>query len=332
MRWMKLAVLFASTLFSLFAPLTAAGQQSPRIARIGWMSVGSPTAPALNYEVFLKAMLELGYLEGKNVVYEPRYTSGKNEVLPELIADLERAGVDVIVAGPFAALRVAKQVTSRIPIVMTPSADPVVAGIVQSIARPGGNVTGITEMAPELTPKRLEMLKQIVPTLSRVAILWQPGSLSEEAFQRMLKDTEASARSLGIQIQVVAAKEVTDFDGAFAAMVEERAEALIVMINPMFNVQRRHIIERAYKHRLPAIYEWKEFVQSGGLLSYGADVQDVYRRAAGFVDKILKGAKPADLPVEGPVRFDVAVNLKTAKALGLTIPQSILSQSVQTLD
>lgn len=331
MRSIKLAVLFASTLFSLFAPLTAAGQQSPRIARIGWMSVGSPTAPALNYEVFRKAMLELGYLEGQNVVYEPRYTSGKNEVLPELIADLERAGVDVIVAGPFAALRVAKQVTSRIPIVMTPSADPVVAGIVQSIARPGGNVTGITEMAPELTPKRLEMLKQIVPTLSRVAILWQPGSLSEEAFQRMLKDTEASARSLGIQIQVVAAKEVTDFDGAFAAMVKERAEALIVMINPMFNVQRRHIIERADKHRLPAIYEWKEFVQSGGLLSYGADVQDVYRRAAGFVDKILKGAKPADLPVEGPVRFDVAVNVKTAQALGLTIPQSILSQAVAVI-
>jgi ABC-type uncharacterized transport system substrate-binding protein len=331
MRSIKLAVLFASTLFSLFAPLTAAAQQSPRIARIGWMSVGTPTAPALNYEVFRKAMLELGYLEGKNVVYEPRYTSGKNEVLPELIADLDRAGVDVIVAGPFAALRVAKQVTSRIPIVMTPSADPVVAGIVQSIARPGGNVTGITEMAPELTPKRLEMLKQIVPTLSRVAILWQPGSLSEEAFQRMLKDTEARARSLGIQIQVVEAKEVTDFDGAFAAMVKERAEALIVMINPMYNLQRRHIIERADKHRLPAIYEWKEFVQSGGLLSYGADVQDVYRRAAGF-DKILKGAKPADLPVEGPVRFDVAVNLKTAKALGLTIPQSILSQSVQTLD
>jgi len=148
MRSIKLAILFAGTLFSLFAPLTAAAQQSPQIARIGWMSVGTPTAPALNYEVFRKAMLELGYLEGKNVVYEPRYTSGKNEVLPELIADLERAGVDVIVAGPFAALRVAKQVTSRIPIVMTPSADPVVAGIVQSIARPGGNVTASQRWRP----------------------------------------------------------------------------------------------------------------------------------------------------------------------------------------
>ena len=166
------------------------------------------------------------------------------------------------------------------------------------------------------------MLKQIVPTLSRVAILWQPGTLSEEAFKQMLKDTQATARSLGVQLQVVGAKEVADFDAAFAAMVKERAEALIVLVNPMFNVQRRHIIERAEKHRLPAIYEWKEFTRSGGLISYGADVQDIYRRAAGFVDKILKGAKPADLPVEGPIRFDVSVNLKTAKALGLTIPQS----------
>ena len=332
MRQAKILFLVASIACILLAPLAATAQQGPRPARVAWMSVGTPAAPALNYDVFRKAMLDLGYVEGKNVVYEPRYTSGKNEVLPELIADLERVGVDVIVAGPFAALRVAKQVTSRIPIVMTPSADPVVAGIVQSLARPGGNVTGITEMAPELTPKRLEMLKQIVPTLSRVAILWQPGSLSDEAFQGMLQTTQATAQSLGVRIQVVEAKEVADFDGAFAAMVNERAEALIVMINPMYNVQRRHIIERAEKHRLPAIYEWKEFVQSGGLLSYGADVQDVYRRSAGFVDKILKGARPADLPVEGPTRFDVSVNLKTAKALGLTIPQSILSQSVQTLE
>jgi ABC-type uncharacterized transport system substrate-binding protein len=328
----KAFAIFTSVACILVASLTAGAQQAPRVARVGWMSIATPAAPALNYDVFRKAMLDLGYVEGKNVVFEPRYSAGKNEVLPELIADLERGGVDVIVAGPFGALRVAKQVTSRIPIVMTPSADPVIAGIVQSLARPGGNVTGITEMAPELTPKRLEMLKEIVPSLSRVAILWQPGSLSEEAFNRMLKDTQARGRTLGIQIQVVEAKEVADFDDAFAAMVKERAEALIVMINPMYNVQRRHIIERAEKHRLPAIYEWKEFVQSGGLLSYGADVQDIYRRAAGYVDKILKGARPADLPVEGPTRFDVSVNLKSAKALGLAIPQSILSQSVQTLE
>ena len=319
-------------LCTLLLSLASCAQQPPKVAKVGWMSIATPTAPALNYDVFRQAMHELGYVEGKNLTLEPRYSGGKNELLPELIADLERVGVDVIVAGPFGALRVAKQTTTRTPIVMTPSADPVVAGIVQSLDRPGGNVTGITEMAPELTPKRLEMLKAIVPTLSRVAILWQPGTLSEEAFKQMLKDTQATARPLGIQLQVVEAKEVADFDRAFAAMVTERAEAIIVLVNPMFNVQRRHIIERAEKHRLPAIYEWKEFVRSGGLISYGADVQDIYRRAAGYVDKMLRGTKPADLPVEGPTRFDVSVNLKTAKALGLTIPQSILSQALETVE
>jgi len=307
-------------------------QQPPKVARVGWMSIETPTAPALNYDVFRQGMRDLGYVEGKSLILEPRYSGGKNELLPELVADLERVSVAVIVAGPFGALRVTKQTTTRTPIVMTPSADPVVAGIVQSLDRPGGNVTGITEMAPQLTPKRLEVLKAIVPTLSRVAILWQPGTLSEEAFKQMLKDTQAAARLLGIQLQMVEAKEVADFDRAFAAMVKERAEAVIVLVNPMFNVQRGHIIERADKHRLPAIYEWKEFVRSGGLISYGADVQDIYRRAAGYVDKILKGARPADLPVEGPTRFDVSVNLKTAKALGLTIPQSILSQALETLE
>ena len=317
----------------MVAPLAAAqAQQPPRIARVGWMSLATPTAPALNLDVFRQGLRDLGYVEGQNLILEPRYTGGKNELLPELIADLERVGVDVIVAGPFAALRVAKQTTTRIPIVMTPSADPVVAGIVQSLARPGGNVTGITEMAPQLTPKRLQLLKDIVPTLSRVAILWQPGSLSEEALKQMLQETQATARSLGVQLQVVEAKDVGDFDAAFSAMVKERAEAVIVLVNPMFNVQRRHIIERAANHRLPAIYEWKEFVGSGGLISHGADVQDIYRRAAGFVDKILKGAKPADLPVEGPTRFDLAVNLKTAKALGLAIPQSVLLRADQVIE
>ena len=315
----------------LLVPVLVEAQQPARVARVGWLSQGTPTAPSPFYEAFRQGMRDLGYVEGPNLVLEPRYTSGKNELWPELIADMDRIGADVIVAGPFGAVRVAKQLTSR-PIVMTPSADPVVAGVVQSLARPGGNITGITEMAPQLTPKRLEMLKQIVPTLSRVAILWLPGTLSDEAFKHMLNQTQGAARPLGIQLQVVEAKEVADFDAAFAAMVKERAEALIVLVNPMFNVQRRHIIERAEKHRLPAIYEWKEFVRSGGLISYGADVADIYRRAAGFVDKILKGVNPAELPVEGPTRFDMAVNLKTAKALGLTIPAPILTQVLEALE
>jgi putative ABC transport system substrate-binding protein len=318
-------------LAALLVPFLVEAQQAARVARIGWLSQSAPSAPSPFYEAFRQGMRDLGYVEGQNFTLEPRYTSGKNELWPELIADMDRIGADVIVAGPFAAVRVAKPMTNR-PIVMTPSADPVVAGVIQSLARPGANITGITEMAPQLTPKRLEMLKQIIPTLSRVAILWQPGTLSEEAFKQMLDQTQDSARPLGIQLQVVAAKEVADFDAAFSAMAKERAEALIVLVNPMFNVQRRHIIERAEKQRLPAIYEWKEFVRSGGLISYGADVADIYRRAAGFVDKILKGTKPADLPVEGPMRFDMAVNLKTAKALGLTIPHSILAQVVEALE
>ena len=203
MKPRQVAFLVTSILSILLVLLAVEAQQPQRIARVGWLSLATPTAPELNYDVFRQGMRDIGYIEGKSLVLEPRYTGGKNELLPELIADLERAGVDVIVAGPFAALRVAKQTTSRIPIIMTPSADPVVAGIVQSLSRPGGNVTGITEMAPQLTPKRLEMLKQIVPTLSRVAILWQPGTLSEEAFKQMLNETQATARSLGVQLQVV---------------------------------------------------------------------------------------------------------------------------------
>jgi putative ABC transport system substrate-binding protein len=318
-------------LAALLVPVAVEAQQPAKVARIGWLSQGTPTAPSAFYDAFRQGMRDLGYVEGQNLILEARYTSGKDELWPELIADMDRIGADVIVAGPFAAVRIAKQITSR-PIVMTPSADPAIAGVVQSLARPGGNITGITEMAPQLTPKRLEMLKQIVPSLSRVAILWQPGTLSEDAFSQMLNETQNAARPLGIQIQVVGAKAVAEFDAAFAAMVNERAEAIIVLVTPMFNVQRKHIIERAEKHRLPAIYEWREFVRSGGLISYGADVTDIYRRAAGFVDNILKGAKPSELPVEGPTRFDMAVNLKTAKALGLTIPQSILAQVVEVLE
>jgi putative ABC transport system substrate-binding protein len=240
--------------------------------------------------------------------------------------------VDVIMAGPFAALQAAKHSTSRVPIIMTPSADPVATGIVTSLDHLGGTITGITEMMPELTPQRLTLLKHIVPTLSRVAILWRPGTLSEAAFTHMLQETQATAGALGVHIQVVEAAKVEDFDAAFTAMAQERAEGLIVLVNPMFFAQRKHILERAASHKLPAIYEWKQFVQGGGLISYGADVPDVYRRAAGFVDKILKGAKPGDLPVEGPKVFDMAVNLKAAKALGVTIPKSIVKQAVLVIE
>ena len=313
-------------------PLVAEAQAPTKVARVGWMSRGGPTAKDANLGAFHQGMRELGHVEGQTYVIEPRYAGGKIELMPEQAAELERSGVAAIIAGPFEALIAAKQSTSRVPIIMTPSADPVATGVLKNPNRPEGNITGITEMMPELTPQRLQLLKQIAPTLSRVAILWSPGTLTEDAFKKMLKETQATARSIGVEIQVVEAAKVDDFDAAFSAMARERADGLIVLVNPMFNVQRQRIIERAAKNGLPAIYEWKPFVQDGGLISYGADVPDIYRRTAGFVDKIVKGAKTADLPVEGPKLFDMSVNLKAAKALGVTIPESIVKQAVLVIE
>jgi putative ABC transport system substrate-binding protein len=312
-------------------PLTARAQQVVKIARIGWMSRGNATANDPNMNAFRQGMRELGYVEGRSFVMEPRYALGKTELMPDQAAELERIGVDVIIAGPFEALQAAKQSTSRVPIIMTPSADPAVTGIVESLDHPGGNITGITEMMPELTPERLKLLTQIVPNISRVAILWRPGTLSLNAFGQMLNDTQATARSIGVQIQIVEAAKVDDFDGAFATITKERADGLIVLINPMYGIQQKQIIERAMNHKLPAIYEWKVFAQNGGLISYGADVQDVYRRAAVFVDRIFKGAKPADLPVEQPTKFELVINLKIAKALGLTVPPTQLGRADEVI-
>ena len=324
--------LLMTVLGTVLAVPVAEAQAPTKVARIGWMSRAGPTAKDANMDAFRQGMRELGYVEGQTFVMEPRYADGKNELMPDQAAELERSGVDVIIAGPFEALHAAKQSTIRVPIIMTPSVDPAATGVVKNPHRPEGNITGITEMVPELTPQRLQLLKQIAPTLSRVAILWWPGTLTEDTFKKMLRETQAAARSIGVEIQVVEAAKFDDFDAAFSAMAKERADGLIVLVNPMFFVQRQHIIERAAKHRLPAIYEWKSFVQSGGLISYGADVPDIYRRAAGFVDKIVKGAKPADLPVEGPKLFDMAVNRKTARALGMTIPESIVKQAVQVIE
>ena len=296
------------------------------------MSVGSPTANDANMTAFRRGMSELEYIEGQTFTMEPRFADGKDAVLPEQATELERTGVDVIVAGPYAALQAAKQSTTRVPIVMTPSADPVVAGIVKDLDRPGGNVTGITEMMPELSPERIRLLKEIVPTFTRLAIMWRPGTLSEQAFEQMIVQSQAVAGPMGVHIQVVAVAKAEDFDAAFQTMDKERAEALIVLVNPMFFSQRKEIVERAAKQRLPSMYEWKPFVQAGGLISYGADVPDVYRRAAGIVDKILKGTKPGDIAVERPVLFNMGVNLKTAKALGVTIPDHIRKQAVEIVE
>jgi len=329
---MKLRRITILLLIVLLAPVVAESQAPTKAAKIGWMSGGNPTASDPTMNAFRQGMRDLGYVEGQTFVLEPRYAAGKPDVMPEQAAELERSGVDVIIAGPFAALQAAKKSTSRVPIIMTPSADPTATGIVTSLVRPGGNITGITEMMPELTPQRLRLLKQIVPTMSRVAVLWQPGTLRDEVFRQTLQETQSAARLLGVQVQVVEAAKADDFDAAFSAMAKERAEGLVVLVNPMFVVQRQQIAERAAKQRLPAIYEWTFFVQSGGLVSYGADVLDVYRRAAGLVDKILKGAKPGDLPVEGPTRVDMGVNLKAARALGVVIPESMVKEAVLVIE
>jgi len=329
MNLRRIAFLF---LIVLLAPVVAEPQAPTKVAKIGWMSGGNPTVTDPTMNAFRQGMRELGYVEGQTFVLDPRYAAGKTDLMPEQAAELERSGVDVIVAGPFAALQAAKKSTSRVPIIMTPSADPTATGIVTSLIRPGGNITGITEMMPELTPQRLRLLKQIVPTMSRVAVLWQPGTLRDEVFKQTLEETESAARSLGVKLQVVEAAKVDDLDAAFSTMAQQQAEGLIVLVNPMFVGQRQQIAERAAKQRLPAIYEWTFFVQSGGLISYGADVLDVYRRAAGLVDKILKGAKPGDLPVERATRVDMGVNLKAAKALGVAIPEFILKEAVLVIE
>ena len=313
-------------------PLVARAQQAVKVARIGWMSRGSATANDPNMDAFRQGMRELGYVEGQSFVMEPRYAAGKTELMLDQAAELERIGVDVIIAGPFEALQAAKQSTSRVPIIMTPSADPVVTGIVESLDHPGGNITGITEMMPELTPQRLKLLTQIVPNISRVAILWRPGTLSPNAFDQMLNDTQAAARSIGVQIQIVEAAKVDDFDGAFATITKERADGLIVLVNPTYVVAQRQIIERAMNNKLPAIYEWKVFVRNGGLISHGADVLDVYRRAAGIADILLKGKKPADLAVMRPTKTELAINLKTAKALNLTVPQALIATADEVIE
>src|SRR5262245_51687161 len=325
MKKLLLTVAFAAMLTSNWVAQTHLYAQSPaKIHRVGLLSPGPrPPQPSGFDAVFLQGLKDLGYIEGQNLVIESRYAGGRNEMLPSLAAELVQSNVDVIFAGAANALLAAKATTNTIPLIMTLGADPVSFGVVESLTRPGGNVAGLTEVAPHLTPDRLKLLKEIAPGLSRVVILWQPSSLQEATFRKTVADTEAMGRSLGVGLQVVEARTPGDFEGAFATMASQKADALIVLVSPMFNGERAQIVQRAASGRLPAIYEWMLFVESGGLISYGANLPDIYRRAASIADKILKGAKPADLPVEQPAVFDLGINLKAASALGLQIPPGL---------
>jgi ABC-type uncharacterized transport system substrate-binding protein len=332
MMMLRAALTVVLALGLLAAPLAAEAQQAAKIARIGYLSINLAANPHLR-EAFLQGLRDLGYVEGRDVVIEDRSAEGKLERFPALAAELVALKVDVIVTagGPPAALA-AKQATRTLPIVFAAAADPVTDGLVTSLARPDGNVTGLSILAPELVGKRLEQLKQAVPGVSRVAVLWQPGALGQRTEKDTLKGAEVAARALGVRLQFVEARGPEDFDRAFSDMTRARAGALTVLTGAMFFGERRRLVDLAAKNRLPAVYPWREFVDAGGLMAYGPNVADLYRRAATYVDRILKGAKPADLPVEQPTKFELVINLKTAKALRLTIPQSLLRQADQVIE
>ena len=321
----------AGTLALLAAPLAAEAQQAAKVARIGFLSIKVSANPHMQ-EAFLEGLRDLGYVEGHNLVIEYRDAEGKSERLPALAAELVARKVDIIVAPSTPAALAAKQVTKTIPIIFAQAGDPVTSGLVTSLARPGGNVTGLSNLAPELVGKCLELLKQAVPEVSRVAVLWQPGAIGERTEKDRLKRAEVAARALGVQLQVVEARGPADFDRAFSDMTRARAGALTALPSAMFVSERRRLVGLAATNRLPAVYNAREFVDAGGLMSYGPNVADMFRRAATYVDKILKGTKPADLPVEQPTKFELVINLKTAKALGLTIPQSVLARADEVVE
>ena len=320
------------TLGPLAAPLRVEAQQADKVARIGWLGDDPTRAPHLR-EAFLQGLRDLGYVEGRNLVVESRYSERKPERLAVLAAELVALKVDVIVTSTTPAALAAKQATKTVPIVFAVVGDPVTSGLVASLARPGGNVTGLATVSPELVSKRLEQLRQAVPGVSRVAVLWQPGGSGERATDKhMLKAAAVAARALGVQLQFVETRGPADFDRAFSDMTRARAGALTVWGSVMFFNERGRLVDLAAKHRLPAVYASREYVDTGGLMSYGASFADSFRRAAIYVDKILKGAQPADLPVEQPTKFELVNNLKSAKALGLTIPQSLLLRADQVIE
>ena len=330
MRLRAIGLIGILALTFLSVRLPAEAQQAGKVYRIGYLRTGSgslTTSPA--YMLFRKGLRELGYVEGQNFVIESRSTEGKRERRREIAAELVRLKVDVIViqGGSPGLIRAAKRATRTIPIIMTGiHVDPVEVGLVVSLARPGGNITGLTNLSSKLHPKRLELLKEAFPRTSRVAILWAPAQQ-----RRSMKEVEAAGQALGIQIQSLVILRMDDLESAFSAISQERPDALLIVTTYFMIAHRARVIEFAAKRRLPTIYAWNPFVSAGGLMSYGVDFEHLFRRTATYVAKILKGAKPADLPIEQPTKFDFVINLRTAKALGLTIPPAVLLQATKVI-
>jgi putative tryptophan/tyrosine transport system substrate-binding protein len=302
----------------------AAAQQAKKVPRIGFLSAISPSSVSVRTEAFRQGLRELGYVEGKNIVIEWRYAEGKIDRLSEFSAELVRLKVDVIVSSGPTPIRPAKEATATIPIVFTFDSDPVGNGFVASLARPGGNITGLSTLAPEISGKQLEILKEIVPRLSRVAVL---GNSTRPGNAQALRATELAAGAFGVQLQYLDIIGPKDLETTFQAAGKGSAEALLVLPSPVTTSHRIQLADLAVKSRLPAIYPMSESAEDGGLMSYGTNVADLYKRAATYVDKILKGAKPADLPVEQPIKFEFIINLKAAKQIDLTIPPNVLARA-----
>jgi len=318
---------FLTAAGALVAASLAAEAQAPvKIARIGFIDPGLPDTSL--FEALRQGLRDLGYVEGRNILIEFRTAQGKPERFPALAAELVALKVDVIVTGAGTlAAQAAQHASSTLPIVAVAIGDPVTSRLVSSLARPGGNVTGLSVLTPELAGKCLEQLKLAVSSISRVAILLQPGAVPERTQMDILSEAEVAARALGMHLQVVEARGAEDFDRAFSNMISGRADAMFVLSTPVFSAERRRLVELAAKNRFPAMYSFRVYVDAGGLMSYGPNVVDLSRRAATYVDKILKGAKPGDLPVEQPTKFELVINLKAAKYIGLTIPQSMIARA-----
>jgi putative ABC transport system substrate-binding protein len=315
-------------------PFAARAQQPRTISRIGLMQVsGFASAEGLqNLRAFRQGLAELGYIEGQNFTIERRGADGFFDRLPALASELVNLKVDVIVAGSTASSLAAKQATTTIPVVGIAMGDPVQDGLVASLSHPGGNITGTTFLGPELVAKRLAVFKELLPALSRVAVLWNPGAFGEQTTNDMLNQATKTAAGLDLQLQLVEVRNPNEFERAFSDIATGHAEGMFEFPSPMFFAQRARLVDLAARQRLPAMYNAREFVQIGGLIAYGASISDSYRSAASYVDKILKGAKPSDLPVEQPTKFELSINRKTAKGLGIGIPQTLLATADEVIE
>jgi putative tryptophan/tyrosine transport system substrate-binding protein len=311
-----------------------AARAEPREPVIGLLLTGYANSPEMlaDLDAIRQGLLGLGYSEGRNIVIETRYADGVIDRLPILATELVRSKVDVIVAFATPGGRAAQQATDTIPIVISAMGDPVQDGLVASLARPGKNVTGTTFLGPELVSKRLALLKELIPTISRVAVLWHPGAFSKETTTAMLTEVADAAGGLGVVLQHVEARNAGEFERAFNEMAKGSADAMLEFPSPMFFVERKRMVELATRYRLPAMYNAKEFVQLGGLIAYGASILDLHRRAAVYVDKILRGAKPADLPVEQPTKFELFISAKVAKEWGFTVPPTLLARADEVIE